>query len=195
MLTIEEVKELNDQRIVELYWQRDESALRMTAACYGAALTAVARRILDDEAESEETVNDTYLQAWNVIPPHRPTKLGGFLAKITRELAIDRYRRRKAEKRTASQYALSLEELGECIPGGETPDEALDYALLTAAIRAYLAELKPVVRQAFVGRYFFALSLQEIADRQGVTLAWVKTALHRARLGLRQHLEKEGYSV
>ena len=191
----EGVKKLNDQQIVALYWQRDESALRMTAACYGAALTAVAQRILDDRAESEETVNDTYLKAWNTIPPHKPTKLGAFLAKITRELAIDRYRRRKAEKRGASQYALSLEELSECIPGGETPDEALDSKVLAQHIGAYLATLKPAVRQTFVGRYFFALSLQEIADKQGVTLSWVKTALHRARVGLREHLEKEGYSV
>lgn len=186
---------MTDQQIVELYWQRDESALRVTAACYGAALTAVAQRILDDRAESEETVNDTYLRAWNVIPPHKPAKLGAFLAKITRELAIDRYRRRRAEKRAASQYALSLEELGECLPGGETPDEALDSQVLAQRIGVYLATLKPSVRQAFVGRYFFALSLQEIADRQGVTLAWVKTALHRARLGLRDYLEKEGYFV
>lgn len=189
------MKKLNDQHIVELYWQRDESALQMTAACYGAALTAVAQRILGDRVESEETVNDTYLKAWDTIPPHKPTKLGAFLAKITRDLAIDRYRRRKAEKRGATQYALSLEELSECIPGGETPDEALDYALLTEAIGTYLSELKPAVRQAFVGRYFFALSLQEIADRQGVTLSWVKTTLHRTRLGLREYLEKEGYSV
>ena len=191
----EGVKKLNDQQIVELYWQRDEAALRMTAACYGVALTAVAQRILDDRAESEETVNDTYLRAWQTIPPHRPTKLGAFLAKITRELAIDRYRRRKAEKRATSQYALSLEELSECIPGGETPDEALDSKVLAQHIGAYLATLKPSVRQAFVDRYFFALSLQEIADKQGVTLSWVKTALHRTRVGLREHLEKEGYSV
>ena len=189
------MKKLNDQHIVELYWQRDERATRMTAACYGAPLTAVAMRILEDVGESEETVNDTYLRAWNIIPPHRPTKLGAFLAKITRELAVDRYRRRKAEKRGASQYALSLDELSECVSGGETPDEALDYALLTEAIGTYLSGLKPTVRQAFVGRYFFALSLQEIADRQGVTLSWVKTTLHRTRQGLREYLEKEGFSV
>lgn len=189
------MKKLNDQQIVERYWQRDESALQQTAARYGATLTAVAQRILDDRAESEETVNDTYLRAWNTIPPHRPTQLGAFLAKITRELAIDRYRRRKAEKRGGLQYVLSLDELSECAPGGETVDEALDYALLTEAIGAYLSAQKPAVRQAFVGRYFFALSLQEIADRQGVTLSWVKTTLHRARIGLREHLEKEGFSV
>ena len=189
------MKKLNDRHIIELYWQRDESALQLTAACYGAALTAVAQRILGDRVDSEETVNDTYLRAWNVIPPHKPAKLGAFLAKITRELAIDRYRRRTAEKRAASQYALSLEELGECIPGGETPDEVLDYEVLAQHIGAYLSELKPAVRQAFVGRYFFALSLQEIADQQRVTLSWVKTALHRARKGLRDYLEKEGYSV
>ena len=186
---------MNDEQIVELYWQRDESALQITAACYGAALTAVAQRILDDRVDSEETVNDTYLKAWNAMPPHKPAKLGAFLAKITRALAIDRYRRRKAERRAASQYALSLEELGECVPGGETPDEALDYALLAEHIGTYLSGLKPMVRQTFVNRYFFALSLQEIVDKQGVTLSWVKTTLHRTRQGLREHLEKEGYSV
>ena len=191
----EEVKKLNDQQLVELYWQRDETALQRTAACYGATLTAVAVRILDDLAESEETVNDTYLKAWNVIPPNKPAKLGAFLAKITRELAIDRFRRRKAEKRAATQYALSLEELSECIPGGETPDEALDSKVLAQHIGAYLLTVKPAMRQAFVDRYFFSLSLQEIADKQGVTLSWVKTTLHRTRLGLRNYLEKEGYSV
>ena len=191
----EGVKKMDDRHIVELYWQREESALRMTAACYGTALTAVAQRILGDPAESEETVNDTYLRAWNAIPPHKPAKLGAFLAKITRELAIDRYRRRTAEKRGVSQYALSLEELGECIPGGETPDEALNGQVLAEHIGAYLTGLKPAVRQAFVSRYFFALSLQEIADQQGATLSWVKTALHRARTGLRDYLEKEGYTV
>ena len=186
---------MEDFEIIELYWQRDERALTESEGKYGRLCQSIALRLLNSFEDSEECVSDTWLRAWNTIPPHKPTKLGAFLAKITRELAIDRYRRRKAEKRGASQYALSLEELSECIPGGETPDEALDSKVLAQHIGAYLATLKPMVRQAFVDRYFFALSLQEIADKQDATLSWVKTALHRARVGLREHLEKEGYSV
>ena len=184
---------MNDERIVELYWQRNESAIQETNKQYGAYLLGIAHRILGDPGESEETVNDTYLRAWNVIPPKRPTRLGGFLSKITRELAIDRWRRRKAEKRVATEYALSLEELSECVPGGETPDEALDADQLAKVIGAYLAERKPAAREAFLRRYFYAESLQEIAVNMGVSLSWVKSTLHRMRQGLQAYLEKEGY--
>ena len=186
---------MNDQRIVELYWQRDESALRETQLSYGAMLLGIARRILEDAGESEETVNDTYLRAWNTIPPSRPFRLGAFLSKITRELAIDRYRRRKAEKRTGNEYALSLEELSECIPGGEQPEEGFDADRLAGVIGDYLRTASTGAREAFVLRYFYALSLQEIARRQGSTLSAVKTALSRTRAGLREYLEKEGYTV
>lgn len=186
---------MTDERIVALYWQRDESAIQETAHHYGACLLGIARRILTDPGESEETVNDTYLRAWNCMPPQRPAHLGGFLSKITRELAIDRYRRRKAKKRAASEYALSLEELSECIPGGETPEETLDADQLAGVIGTYLSTLKPAARHAFLRRYFYADSLQDIADGLGVRLSWVKTTLHRTRRGLREYLEKEGYGV
>ncbi len=186
---------MNDQHIIDLYWQRDHSAVRETQRQYGAQLLRLAMGILADRGESEETVNDTYLRAWEAMPPHRPTVLGAFLSKITRALAIDRYRRRRADKRPPSQYALSLDELGECIPGGETPDDTLDARELAHTIGLYLSTLSPAVRDAFVCRYFYADSLQEIAARQGVTLSAVKSRLSRARQGLRDHLEKEGYSV
>lgn len=186
---------MTDERIIDLYWQRDQSAIRETDRQYGQRLFQMARRILADRGESEETVNDTYLRAWENMPPQRPTVLFAFLSKITRALAIDRYRRRTADKRPPSQYALSLDELGECIPGGESPDDALDVRQLAHTINLWLATLSPSTRDAFVCRYFFADSLQEIADRQGVSLAQVKSALHRARQGLRKHLEKEGYTV
>jgi len=186
---------MTDERIVELYWQRDESAIEQTTRQYGAVLLRLAYRILADLGESEETVNDTYLKAWHTMPPQRPSRLGAFLSKITRELAIDRYRRRRAEKRAASEYALSLEELSECVPGGEKPEEELDADLLADAIGAYLRTVKTRARETFVLRYFYALSLQEIADRQGSTLSSVKTVLHRTRTGLREYLEKEGYCV
>ena len=186
---------MTDQRIVELYWQRDESAIRETDAVYGPRLLALAQRILADLGESEETVNDTYLRTWDTVPPHRPSRLGAFLSKITRELSIDRYRRRTADKRLPGQYALSLEELGECIPGGEQPDDCLDEAALAECISAFLARQTPAVRDTFVRRYFFADSLQEIADRRGEALSRVKSRLYRAREELREHLEKEGYRI
>ena len=186
---------MNDQHIIDLYWQRDHSAVRETQRQYGAQLLRLAMGILADRGESEETVNDTYLRAWETMPPHRPTVLGAFLSKITRGLAIDRYRRRRADKRPPSQYALSLDELGECIPGGETPDDALDVRELARTISLWLSTLSPAVRDAFVCRYFYADSLETIAARQGVTLSAVKSRLSRARQGLRDHLEKEGYSV
>lgn len=186
---------MTDQRIIDLYWQRDQSAICETDGVYGQRLFEMARRILTDRGESEETVNDTYLRAWETMPPQRPASLWAFLSKITRGLAIDRYRRRTADKRLPSQYALSLDELGECIPGGETPDEALDVHRLADIIRLWLATVPPATRDAFMCRYFFADSLEEIATRQGVSLSAVKSTLHRARQSLRKHLEKEGYSV
>ena len=186
---------MTDERIIDLYWQRDQSAIRETDRLYGQRLLGMARRILTDRGESEETVNDTYLRVWETIPPQRPAVLFAFLSKITRALAIDRYRRRTADKRLPSQYALSLDELGECIPGGESPDEMLDVRQLAHTISLYLSTLSPSLRDAFVCRYFYADSLQEIAIRQGVSLSAVKSRLYRARQGLRDYLEKEGYSV
>lgn len=186
---------MTDQRIVELYWRRDQSAIRETDARYGSFLLSLAMRILSDRGAGEETVNDTYLRAWETIPPARPDALGAFLAKIARAFAIDRWRRRTADKRLPSQYALSLDELGECIPGGESPDAALDARMLADAVGRWLTTLKPQARDAFVCRYFFADSLQDIAARQGVSLSKVKSVLYRARQSLREHLEKEGYSL
>jgi len=186
---------MTDERIIDLYWQRDQSAIRETDHQYGQRLFQMARRILTDRGESEETVNDTYLRTWESIPPQRPVVLYAFLSKITRALAIDRYRRRTADKRLPSQYALSLDELGECIPGGESPDDTLDLRELAHTISLWLTTLSPSARDAFVCRYFFADSLQEIAIRQDVSLSAVKSSLYRARQGLREHLEKEGYSI
>ena len=186
---------MDDKRIIELLWQRDEGGLDAARQKYGRLCYSVAYNILGDSLDSEEAVNDTYLHAWNAIPPHRPTRLGAFLCKITRELSIDRYRRRQADKRSGSSYAASLEELKECLSAGDTAEEAVDAEALAAIIGAWLHTLSPAVRAAFVRRYFFADSLEVIARRQGVTRSWVKTALHRARQGLRACLEKEGYTV
>ena len=153
---------MEDKRIIELYWQRDETAITATEERYGDHLLGVARRILTDPNDSEETVNDTYLRAWNAMPPNRPAALGAFLTRITRDLAIDRYRRRTAGKRLASQYTLSLEELAECVSGGEQPEQTADCTLLAACISEFLRQQTPTIRQIltlqiFAGIYDLAL--------------------------------------
>ena len=116
---------MEDRDIVTLYWQRDEEAIRQTDRQYGRYLSAIAFHILADREDSRETVNDTYLRAWGSMPPHRPQVLATYLGRITRQLSIDRWRTRGRAKRGGSQYALSLEELGDCVSGAATPEEAL----------------------------------------------------------------------
>ena len=151
---------MEDERIVALYWQRDEAAIRETEEKYGRYLMRIARNILSDEEDSRESVNDTYWRAWQTMPPHRPAVLGAYLGKITRGLAIDRYREKNREKRRGSQYALSLSELEECVSGGGA-EEQMDLQLLAEAIGAYLRTLPPRNRSIFLRRYYAMDSLKE----------------------------------
>ena len=165
---------MEDRDIVTLYWQRDEEAIRQTDRQYGRYLSAIAFHILADREDSRETVNDTYLRAWGSMPPHRPQVLATYLGRITRQLSIDRWRTRGRAKRGGSQYALSLEELGDCVSGAATPEEALDLAELGRAIGDYLAETARVC---------------------GISVPAVKSQLYRTRQGLRTYLEKEGFDI
>ena len=184
---------MRDDKIVELYWKRDEGAVRQTEIKYGHYLTKLAYHILADWEDSRESVNDTYLSAWRSIPPHRPENLQTYLCRITRQTAIDIFRRRKSAKRQASEYALSLSELEDCISAGDTTQRDADRNLLSEAIRSYLMTLPEGTRDAFLCRYFFADSLRETARYCGMSEAGVKSLLYRTRIGLKKHLEKEGF--
>lgn len=186
---------MDDNRIVELYWERNEAAIRETDARYGRYLWTIAYHVLADREDSDECVNDSYYKAWNVIPPQRPVSLSPFLGRIVRHLAVDRYRRRTAQKRTPSEYTLSLDELAECVSGGEEPHESAELRLLAQAVGAYLRQLSCETRNAFLWRYYFADSVKEIAVRLDSSESRVKSMLHRTRVGLRTHLEKEGVSL
>ncbi len=184
---------MNDESIVELYWQRDESALRETETKYGSYLCKVAFNILADIEDSHEILNETLLCAWNSMPQQRPKLLGSYLSKITRDLSIDRYRTRHRKKRVDSEYTVSLDELGDIVAdesGGE-----LDYILLGDSINKYLQTLTREARTAFVQRYFFSDSISEIARCQGCGEGRIKSLLFRVRKGLREHLIKEGYEI
>lgn len=185
---------MQDETIVSLFWERDESAIRETEAKYSDYLKKIALNILSDFEDAKEIINETLLRAWNSIPPQRPEILRTYLGKIARQLSIDRYRSGRRKKRISSELTVSLEELGDIISGTE-PEADLDEKLLGEAIDRYLKTVGPAARTAFVRRYFFADSLLEIARSQGTTESKLKGVLYRTRQGLRNYLEKEGFSL
>ena len=186
---------MEDEKIVSLYWQRSESAIQETEIKYDRYLTKIANNILDNLEDSREQVNDTYLAAWNSMPTHKPSVLSTYLGKITRRLSIVCFRTRNREKRRDSQYALSLTELGDCVSAGNTTEEIVNVKLLADTIGIYLRLLPEDARNAFIGRYYFLDSLKEVAAYCGMTESRCKMVLYRTRLGLKEYLEKEGFSV
>ena len=142
-----------------------------------------------------ESVNYTYLHAWNSIPPHRPSILSTYLAKITRRVSIDILRRHNRQKRQASQYALSLTELDDCLSGNHNTEDTIDMSLLSQSINNYLRSLPEEPRTLFIARYFFLDSLKEAAALCHMTESKAKSMLHRTRQGLKAHLIQEGFSL
>ncbi len=184
---------MEDERLVTLYWAREEAALEETEKKYGPYLTQIAYNLLADWEDSRECVNDTYWKAWNSMPPHRPRILRTYLGKITRQVSIDRIRRRASRKRQASAYTVSLSELEEAVSAGDATDQAADLHLLGGAISAFLKSLSPEARCAFVGRYYYLDSIREIAAYCGTNTSQVKSMLHRTRQKLKTYLEQEGF--
>ncbi len=186
---------MDDRYIVELFFERDERALRETENKYSAYIRKVAYNILGSEEDVSECENDTYLAAWNSIPPHKPENLITYLSKLVRRCAIDRYRLKTRQKRYGSEYTASLSELAEILPGGDSPEDAFEVKLLTKSIEDFLKSLTDDARQVFIARYYFLDSVSDIAKTFGMTAGKVKTLLHRTRVKLKEHLEHEGYSV
>lgn len=184
---------MNDSQIIELYWNKDPQAISASEAQYGAYCFTVANGILADARDSEECVNDTWLKAWNAIPPTRPTVLKVFLAKITRRLSFDRYKARKALKRGGGETALVLEELAECIADESDVEGQVSMQELGGAIDRFVAALPEREQELFVRRYFFSDSIGQIADWYGMNQNHVNVTLSRVRKRLRSHLSKEGY--
>lgn len=186
---------MQDRQIVELYWQRNEQAIEQTDRKYGLYCRTVANNILHNDEDSKECVNDTWLRAWNAMPPNRPTKLQMFLAKITRNLALDRYRTYTAEKRGGGEIPLVLSELETCIPALGDVEENFLAKELSTSINRFVRQLPEQEGNIFVRRYFFAESISAIADRYGYTHNNIAVILSRVRRKLKVHLEKEGYGL
>lgn len=186
---------MEDEKIVSLYWSRDESAIRETEIKFDRYLTKIAYNILSDREDSRESVNDTYLAAWNSMPPHRPGVLSTYLGKITRRISIDRFRYRTREKRKNSEYEISLSELGDCVSGGNTTEETVNVKLLADAIGIWLRLQPEGNRNAFLCRYYYLDPVKEVARSCGMTEANCKTVLFRMRQSLKEYLIKEGFDV
>lgn len=186
---------MQDDEIVELYWQRDETAVSETKNKYESYLTKIAYNILSDTEDSKESVNSTYYAAWNSMPPHRPNVLSTYLGKLTRRISVDIFRKRTCDKRQASEYSVSLSELEECISSDETPEQSYDAKVLAEVINRFLRTLSDDARNTFIGRYYFLDPLREVAEYCGMSESKAKSLLFRTRLSLKQYLEKEGFVI
>ena len=184
---------MEDTQIVELYWQKNADAISETAGKYGAYCFAIAENILHNTEDSEECVNDTWLHAWNAMPPQRPNVLRIFLAKITRNLSFNRLKARNAEKRGGGEIAIVLDELGECLGGGADAEAAYEAKELRQCIRCFVRALPEREGNVLVRRYFFVESVADIAKRYGLSENNVMVILSRTRRKLKAHLLKEGY--
>ena len=186
---------MEDTNIVDLFLERNESAISETKAKYGSQLQRIANSNLKNRLSAEECENDTYLEAWNRIPPNEPrTYLFAFLGQIIRHLAIDECRRNAARKRHALFCELTSE-MEECLAGRNDVEETLEQKELSRAITAYLETISEEQRNIFVRRYWYFDTIFEIAWKSGYSQSKVKTTLFRIREGLRKYLEKEGYQI
>ena len=183
-----------DETIVDLYWDRDERAIEETDRKYGAYLMTVAHRILHSREDSEECLNDTYLKAWNSIPPARPGVLRAFLSKIIRGTALDRYEERTRKKRIPAELCVPLSEVESLLPDSASDDEA-EAREIAAILSAYLDKTTDRKLYIFVSRYFFVMSVREIAEKLGCSESTVHKELAAIRQELREKLAEGGILV
>lgn len=186
---------MEEKEIIDLYWARSEQAIRETDKKYGKFCHTIAYNILADHEDSEECVNDTYLQTWNAIPPRRPNKLSAFLGKITRNLALNRYAQATAQKRGGGQIELAIEELAECLPDPNTVDRQIEDRELAVLFNRFLAGLPEEARKIFLRRYWQLCPVREIASIYGISESKVKMSLMRTRGKLKHFLEQEGIDL
>ena len=182
---------MEDRKILELLWNRIDSAIDALAAKFGRLLYRIAMNILNSHPDAEESVNDTYLAIWNAVPPQRPDPLAGFVYRVGRNTALKRLRQNTAQRRN-SAYDLSLDELSGCIPDTAT-EETLDARELGRAIDRFLDTQLPPNRIIFLRRYWFGDSVGTVARLMGLRENTVSVRLNRMRNDLKAYLIKEGF--
>ena len=185
---------MEDKQIVELYWARSESAISETANKYGRYCHYIAYQILTNDEDAEEVVNDTYLKAWNTIPPQRPDPLKSYVGTISRQLALNVYKEQHTQKR-GGQVSLVLDELSDCIPNPENHENIGESIALSEALSRFLRALPQKTRNIFIRRYFYMSPVAEIARDFSMKESNVTMHLHRTRKKLEQFLKKEGFDI
>jgi len=184
---------LEDKKIVDLFWQRDESAISVAASKYGPYCKTIANNILHDVFDAEECVNDTYIGAWNSMPSNRPERLGHYFGRMTRWIALNRLDEKRSQKRGGNfPEALPYDELADYVSSDVSTEDSVELQEMCAAINHFLSGLPPVERQLFLARYWFAAPVTEISEKFGFTQSKVKSQLMRTRNKLRKYLEEEG---
>jgi len=183
---------MDDKAILELYRARSDRAIKETSDKYGAYCYHIAYNILSCREDSQECVNDAYLAAWNTIPPKTPAVLSTYLGKLTRNISLDRWKRRNAYKRGGGEVTLALDELGECITDGNTPEKTYEQKELAIFFNRFLQTLSETERRVFLCRYWYLEPTGSIAQCCGFSETKVRSMLHRTRKKLRTAMEKEG---
>lgn len=186
---------MDDKEIVALYLNREETAISATATKYGNYCYSIAYNILFNKEDAEESVNDTYLSAWNSIPPHEPEVLSAFLGKIVRNVSLKRWRDKRAQKRGNGEITLAYEELADCIPAKNTIEDELEAKEIAGHINTFLFQLPATERNIFILRYWYFDSIASIAKQFGFSKSKVKSILFRTRAKLRTKLKKEGVII
>ena len=186
---------MEDKEIIDLYLNRDEAAISATAKKYGNYCYSVAYNILYDKEDAKESVNDTYLGAWNSIPPHKPEVLSSYLGKVTRHISLKRRRDKQAQKRGKGEIALTYEEMADCIPAKHDIDAELEAKEIALHINAFLSALPATERHIFICRYWYFDSIGSISRQFGFRETKVKSMLFRTRTKLRDKLKKEGVLI
>ena len=186
---------MDDTKIVQLYWDRNEQAIPATAEKYGSYCTSIAKNILGNHEDAEECVNDTYMNAWNSMPPHRPGILSTFLGKIVRNLSFNRYKHNTTDKRGGGQATVVLDEIAEFVSDTDSVEQAIDRKELVKAIDSFLDRLPAHKKNIFVCRYWYFDSISDIASRFGMTENNVSVTLNRLRLKLHNYLLERGFEL
>ena len=186
---------MHDQAIVELYWARDQSAIRQSDEKYGPYCRTIAHNVLHDPLDSEECVNDTWHRAWESMPPQRPNLLRAFFGTITRNLALNRWEKQHAQKRGGGQLPLALEELSECVPAPRGVEQAVEERQLVSLLETFVEGLPRQARIMFLRRYWYLMPIKDIAKSLSVSESKVKMSLLRSRNKLRELLETEGIDL
>ena len=184
---------LEDSHIVDLYWKRSQDAISETSNKCSKYLYSIAYKILYNAEDSEEAVNDTYLGAWNSMPPHRPTILSTYLGKITRRVSINKLNKRKADKRGGGEIYMALDELSDCVPSKDNVEEVVERKELIHDINKFLAQIQKEDRDIFVLRYWFVMPIKDISIELNMSESKIKSVLFRTREKLNKYLKREGY--